>query len=189
MNRLRVNVIVRSSVQWVGFLGASGCLSGWERSKASIFVHSPKMRMTVGTSSVPTLKNFAPNTWEAKHISAHDERRQSANAGPAAEVLRQQGRPRMRFLQILEDRYRFEQRRPSVDHERGHYALRVDRLVFLGMLLSLQQINRDLLDLDPFERESGAHPVGGERPPEPVEFHSHRLASLQRFGGTTGTRT
>ena len=28
-------------------------------------MHSPKMRITVGTRSVPTLKNFAPNTWDA----------------------------------------------------------------------------------------------------------------------------
>src|SRR6266700_2460229 len=56
--------------QWVGFWGASGCFAGCERSKAPIFMHSPKMRMTVGTPAVPTLKNFAPKTWEARQMSA-----------------------------------------------------------------------------------------------------------------------
>src|SRR6267154_6840273 len=103
-------------------------------------------------------------------------------------------RPRTRalprgFFEVFEDRHRLEQRRTAVDDERGHHALRVDRLVFLGVLLSLQQIDRDLFDLYAFERESGAHAVSGQRPPESVEFHGHRLLPPQGFGGITGTRT
>ena len=120
---------------------------------------------------------------------AHDDLREAANARPAAGILRQQRRPGMRFLQIFQDRHRLKQRRTAVDRERGHHALRVDRLVVLGVLLPLQQIDRDLFDLDSFEREGGAHPVGGERPPESIEFHSHRVVPSQRLGGTTGTRT
>src|SRR5256885_2333569 len=65
----------------------------------------------------------------------------------------------------------------------------VERLVFLGVRLSLHQIDRDLLGVDCCQRESGAQLVGRERAPEPVEFHRHRMLLLQRFGGTTGVRT
>src|SRR5258705_9372618 len=109
---------------------------------------------------------------------AHDDLREPANSGPAAGILRQQRRPGMGFLEVFEDRHRLEQRRTAVDDERGHHALRVDRLVFLGVLLSLQQIDRDLLDLYPLESEGRAHAVSGQRPPESVEFHGHRLAPL-----------
>src|SRR3977135_4408778 len=113
----------------------------------------------------------------------HGDLRKPPHARPAPGIRRQQRRLGMRLLQILEDRHRLKQRRPAVDHERGHYALRVDRLVILGVLLSLQQIDRDLLDLDSLERESGAHAVGGERAPEPVEFHRHRMPPLSVSAG------
>jgi hypothetical protein len=73
-----------------------------------------------------------------------------ANPRPAAGILGQQRGLRLSFLQVFEDRHRLEQRRSAVDDQRGHHALRVDRLVFLGVLLSLQQIDRYLLGFYPF---------------------------------------
>src|SRR5712691_7550961 len=121
---------------------------------------------------------------------AHDDLREPANARPAARVRRQERRLRVRLLQVLEDRHRLEKRRTPVDNQRGDHALRVDGLVFFAVLLSLQQIDRDLLGIEAFERERDAHAVGGERPPESVKFHRHDLLlfSPQRFGGITGTK-
>src|SRR4249920_3014575 len=50
--------------------GAPGCFSGWDLSKASIFMHCSNTRMTVGMGAVSQLKKRAPKTCVATQMSA-----------------------------------------------------------------------------------------------------------------------
>src|SRR6266850_2166172 len=84
----------------------------------------------------------------------HDQRmpicrgdeREAAHAGAASRLPGQQRRLRLGLLEVFEDGERLEQRRPAfVEDEGRHHALRVHGLVLVGMLLALEEVDRDLL--------------------------------------------
>ena len=100
------------------------------------------------------------------------DQRESAHACPAARVLRQETRLRMRLVDVLEDRERLEQRRPAfVEDQRRHHPLRVHGEIVVGVLLAFQQIDGDLFRLQALQGQSNAHAVGREGTPKTVELH------------------
>src|SRR5712664_1765691 len=104
-------------------------------------------------------------------IRSRDER-EAAHAGAASRVPGQQRRLRPDLLEVFENGERLEQRRPALVEDQGrHHALRVHRLVLVGVLPALEEVDRDLLGVQAFQRHRHAHAVGGERAPESVELH------------------
>src|SRR5256885_5364517 len=93
-------------------------------------------------------------------------------ARAAAWVLRQERRPRMRLVQVFEDRERLEKRWPAfVQEERRHDRLRIHRDVCLVVLPALEEVDRHLLYRDALEGEGDFDAIGGERAPETEELH------------------
>src|SRR5437763_5159173 len=81
---------------------------------------------------------------------ASDDHRKPTHARPAASIFWKECGLWMHLLQVLDDRERLKERRTVVDDERRNDALRIDRLVRVIMLLALQEIDRQLLDLQAF---------------------------------------
>src|SRR6185503_17924495 len=116
-------------------------------------------------------------------VGGGDER-EPAHPGPAARIFRQERRRGPRLLEVLEDRERLEKRRAAlVEHERRHHRLRVHRQLLVGVLLALEEVDRDLLGTQALEIQRHAHAIGRERAPETVKLHGFTLifASLMSF--------
>src|SRR5205085_5688691 len=102
-------------------------------------------------------------------------------------VFRQERRPRLRLLEVFEDGERLEERRAAiVEHQRWHDRLRIHGDVVLIVLLALKQVDRDLVDGEPLQRERNLYAICGERTPKTIELH--RTSSSKRRIERSGLR-
>ena len=86
------------------------------------------------------------------------DERERTHARPAARVLRQYRRVRMRFVEILHDGHRLEQDRPIAVDQRRQQHLRIDLLVSLLPLIAFHQVDVDhLVRHDALDVERDAH--------------------------------
>ncbi|MCY1367408.1 hypothetical protein D9M69_543410 [compost metagenome] len=107
---------------------------------------------------------------------AADHGRHRALAGAGCQVLGQERGERVAFFEVFDDGGGLGQHLAVVEKQAGYAALGVERLVLGLVLLAavLQQVYRDVPDVQPLQRQGDTHPVGGGGAVIGVEVHGNR---------------